>query len=46
MDKLAKQAASKENIDTYIRLSRAEGKSIVWKESNMKWQQQWDQEEK
>ena len=36
----------KENIDTYIRLSRAEGKIIVWKVSNMKWQQQWDQEEK
>ena len=44
--KLAKQAVRKESIDTYIRLSRAEGKSIVWKESKMKWQQQRDQEEK
>ena len=40
--KLAKQAVRKENIDTYIRLSGAEGESIVWKESNRKWKQQWD----
>ena len=46
VDKLAKQTVRKESIDPYIRLSRAEGKSIVWKESNMKWQEQWDQEGK
>ena len=39
VDKLAKQAVRKESIDTCIRLSRAEGKSIVWKQSNRKWQQ-------
>lgn len=44
VDKLAKQAVKKGNIDITIKLSKAEGKGIVWKEINKEWQQSWDQE--
>ncbi len=33
VDKLAKQAVRRENVDTVNKLSRAEGKSVVWKKN-------------
>ena len=39
VDKLAKRGVIKEGIDVNINLSKAEGKSIVWKEINLEWQQ-------
>lgn len=45
-ERVAKQAVKKESIDTSIKLSKSEGKSIVWKEINKEWQQLWDQEVK
>ena len=46
VDKLAKEAALKENIDVNITLLKAEGKSIVWQETILKWQQLLEQEHK
>ncbi len=40
VDKLAKQAVRRENVDTVNKLSRAEGKSVVWKKINKKWHQE------
>lgn len=37
-------AVEKESIDVNINLSKAEGKCIVWKQVNLKWQQCWEQE--
>lgn len=45
-DRVAKQAVGRTDTDINIKLSRSQGKSIVWKETNKKWQQQWDQEAK
>ena len=45
VDKLAKEAALKETIDVNINLSKAHGKSIVWQETSLKWQQLWEQED-
>lgn len=42
-DKLTKKkAVKKENVEINIKLSKSGGKSIVWREINKKWQQQWD----
>ena len=38
VDKLAKEAALKETVDVNINLSKAEGKSIAWQETILKWQ--------
>ena len=46
VDKLAKEAALKETVDVNINLSKADGKSIVWQETSLKWQQLWEQENK
>uniref|UniRef100_A0A3B3Q2D7 Reverse transcriptase domain-containing protein n=1 Tax=Paramormyrops kingsleyae TaxID=1676925 RepID=A0A3B3Q2D7_9TELE len=46
VDKLAKQATKKDDIEVYVKMSKAEGKSIVWKEAVREWQQQWDRESK
>jgi len=46
MDKLAKQAVKKENIEANIKLSKSEGKSITWKEATRERQHQWDRETK
>ena len=43
---MAKEAALKETIDVNINLSKAEGKSIVWQETILKWQHLWEQENK
>ncbi|XP_041927035.1 uncharacterized protein LOC121690512 [Alosa sapidissima] len=43
-DKLTKKAVEKEAIDVHINLSKSEGKSIVWQEIILKWQQLWEQE--
>lgn len=44
VDRLAKEATKKGNIDVKIKLSKTEGKSLVWKKIMEKWQQQWDNE--
>jgi len=44
VDKLAKQAVKRENIEENIKLSKSEGKSIIWKEAIGEWQHQWDME--
>lgn len=44
VDKLAKQAVKKESIETNIKLSKSEGKSIIWKETIREWQSQWNRE--
>ena len=46
VDELAKEVAEKETIDVNINLSKVEGKSIVWQETILKWQQLWEQENK
>ncbi len=42
VDKLAK----KENIEVNIKMSKSEGKNIVWKEAVREWQRKWDREAK
>ncbi|XP_055499259.1 uncharacterized protein LOC129701820 isoform X1 [Leucoraja erinacea] len=46
VDKLAKEAVKKRNIDVNLQLSKSEGKHIVWKKINQEWQQYWEQETK
>ena len=43
-DRAAKEASRREQVEFSVRLSRAEGKSIVWKEIGRKWQDEWDRE--
>ena len=45
-DRAAKEASRREQVEFSVRLSRAEGKSIVWKEIGRKWQDEWDRERK
>ena len=46
VDALAKAATRKDAIDVNLKLSKSEGKSIVWQNSVIKWQQLWDQDTK
>lgn len=46
VDKLAKEAVKKENIEVNLQLSKSEGRHIVWKKINQEWQQYWEQETK
>ncbi len=41
-DKLAKEAVRRENVEINIKLSKSEGKSIVWREIIKQWQQYWN----
>lgn len=45
-DKLAKKATKKETIEVNIKLSKSEGKSIVWRRATQQWQQRWESEGK
>ena len=38
VDKLAKKATKKEHVDIEIKLSKSEGKSLVWKKIMEIWQ--------
>ncbi len=42
LDKLAKEAVRRENVEINIKLSKKEGKSIVWREIIKQWQQYWN----
>ena len=42
VDKLAKEAVKKGAVELNTKLSKAEGKSIVWEEISRQWQQYWD----
>lgn len=41
-DKVAKEAIKKEDVEVNIKLSKSEGKGIVWRSVNQQWQQSWD----
>ncbi|XP_072902389.1 uncharacterized protein [Hemitrygon akajei] len=41
-DKLAKAAVRKGSVEVDIKLSKSEGKSILWRRINQQWQQHWD----
>ena len=45
-DKLAKEATAKEQVELSIKLSKSEGKSIIWRAVNKEWQEEWDKESK
>ncbi|KAG5847791.1 hypothetical protein ANANG_G00129960, partial [Anguilla anguilla] len=45
-DKLAKEAVRREYVDLNVKLSKSEGKSIVWRGVIKQWQQHWDSETK
>ena len=41
-----KRGVKRKGIDININLSKTEGKSIVWKEIHLEWQEYWEQETK
>lgn len=41
-DKVAKEAVKKGDVEVNIKLSKSEGKGIVWRSINQQWQQSWD----
>ena len=45
-DKSAKEAVKKEEVEMKVKLLKAEGKSLIWKEINMQWSQHWKEQEK
>ena len=46
VDKLAKAAVKKENVEVKLNLSKAEGKCLVWRGIMIQWQQLWERETK
>ena len=40
--KVAKEAVKKGDVEVNIKLSKSEGKGIVWRSINQQWQQSWD----
>ena len=45
-DKMAKEAVKKEEVEMKVKLSKAEGTSLIWKEINNQWNQHWKNQEK
>ena len=40
------EAVKTEEVEIKVKLSKPEGKSLIWKEINNQWNQHWKQEEK
>ncbi len=46
VDRLAKRALTKVNIEMQFNVSKAEVKCTIWEKINKRWQERWDREEK